>query len=96
MTSAPILFCEVIEEVWSTVVYNTKDKVITFNLRGNLYLINGDVLNSCLTLPAYTHVKSPTETKIRVMLNEINYVAPDANLGNIVRKNLRKVVELFL
>ena len=29
MTVAPILFYDVIEEVWNTIVYNTKDKVIT-------------------------------------------------------------------
>ena len=46
MTVALILFYEVIEEVWTTIVYNTKDKVISFNLKGNLYSINGDVLNS--------------------------------------------------
>ena len=89
MTIAPILFCEVIEEVWNTAVYNTKNKVITFNLKGNLYSINGDVLNSCLNLPTNTHVKSPTESEIRTMPNEINYVVRDANLGKIVRKNLR-------
>ena len=95
MTATPILFCGVIEEVWTTVVYNTKDKVTTFNLKGNLYPINGDVLNSCLTLPANTHAKSPTETEIKVMLNEINYVARDANIGKIVRKSLWKEWSYF-
>ena len=95
MTTAPILFCEVIEEVWSTAVYNLTDKVITFNLKGNLYSINGDVLNSCLNLPNNTHAKSLTETEIRTMLNEINYVVLDANLGKIVRKNLRKECSYF-
>ena len=71
MTAALILFCEVIEEVWSTDVYNLTDKVISFNLKGNLYYINGDVLNTCLNLPNNTHAKSPTETEIRTMLNEI-------------------------
>ena len=64
MTEAPILLCEVIEEVWTTTAYNITYKVITFNLKGNLYSINGDVLNSCLNLPANTHVKSPTEPEI--------------------------------
>ena len=90
MTATPILFCEVVEEVWSTAVYNASDKVITFNLKGNSYSINGDVLNASLNLPANTHAISPSEVDIRKMLNEINYVAPDANLGKIVRKNLRK------
>ena len=62
LTEAPILFSEVIEEVWTTAVYNITYKVITFNLKGNLYSINGDVLNTFLNLPANTHVKSPTRT----------------------------------
>ena len=40
MTEAPILLCEAIKEVWTTIVYNAEDKVITFNLKGNLYSIN--------------------------------------------------------
>ena len=95
MTATPILFCEVVEEVWSTAVYNASDKVITFNLKGNSYSINGDVLNASLNLPANTHAKSPSEVDIRKMLNEINYVVPDANLGKIVRKNLRKEWSYF-
>ena len=95
MNEAPILFCEVIEEVLTTAVYSAEDKVIIFNLKGNLYSINGDVLNSCLNLPANTHVKSPTEPKIRIMLNKINYVVLDANLGKIVMKNLGKKWSFF-
>ena len=90
MTATPILFCDVVEEVWSTTVYNSTDKVISFNMKGSLYSINGDVLNSCLNFPTNTHDISPTEIDIRTMLNEINYDVPDANLGKIVRKNLRK------
>ena len=35
------------------------------------------------------HAKYPTKNEIRTMLEEINYVVPNANLGNIVRKNIR-------
>ena len=68
MTEAPILLCEVIEEVWTTAVYNSTDKVIIFNLKGNHYSTNDDVLSSCLHL-ANTNANSPTETDIRLMLN---------------------------
>ena len=90
MTEAHVLLCEVIEEVWTTAVYNSTDKVLTFNLKGNSYSIKGDVLRTCLQFPANTHAASPTETEIRKMLVEINYVEPEANLCKIVRKNLRK------
>ena len=68
-------------------IYNASNKVITFNLKGNSYSIDGDVLNASLNLPANTHAISPSEVDIRKMLNKINYAAPDANLGKIVRKN---------
>ena len=96
MTATPILFCEVVEEVWNTAIYNSSYKVITFNLKGNSYSINGDVLNASLNLPANTHDISPSEVDIRKMLNEVNYAAPDANLGKIVRKNLRKEWSYFI
>ena len=89
MTEEPILLCEVIEEVWTTDVFKSTNKVITFNLKGNSY-VNGDILSSCLHLSANTHVKQPSETEIRRMLNEVNYVVPNANLGKIVRKTLEK------
>ena len=43
-----------------------------------------------------THIVSPTENEIRTMLGEINYVELEANLGKIVRKNLRKEMERFI
>ena len=75
ITATPILLCEVVEEVWNTAVYNASDKVITFNLKGNSYSINGDVLNASLNLPANTHDISPYEVDIRKMINEVNYAA---------------------
>ena len=90
-----ILFCEVVDEVWSTAVNNVSDKVITFNLKGNSYSINGDVLNASLNLPANTHAKSPSEVDIKKMLNEINYSTPNANLGKNFRKNLRNEWSYF-
>ena len=74
---------------------NLTEKVISFNLKGNFYSINGHVLNSFLNLPNNTHAKSPTEPEIRRMLHKINYAVPDANLGKIVRKNLMKEWSYF-
>ena len=90
MIEAPVLHREVVEEIWITVVYNSTDKVNTFSLKGSSYSINSDVLSSCLRIHVKTHSKSPTETNIRTTLEKINYVIPDANLGKIVRKNIRK------
>ena len=95
MTEALVLLCEVIEEIWTTSVYNSIDKVLTFDLKGNSYSINADILSTCLNLPPDTHTTSPNETEIRTMLGEINYAEPEANLGKIVRKNLRKEWSYF-
>ena len=72
MTEAHVLMCEVIEEVWTTTAYNSIDKVLSFNIKGNYYSVNGDILSTCLNFPANTHVASPTENEIRTMLVEIN------------------------
>ena len=42
MLEAPTIFCEVVEEVWTTAVYNPNDVTITFNLKGNSYCLNAD------------------------------------------------------
>ena len=90
MNEAIVLICEVIEKVWTTAAYNSTDRVLTFNLKGNSYSINGDILSSCLKFPAKTQNVALTKTKIRSMLVEINYTEPEANLGIILRNNLRK------
>ena len=95
MTEALVLLCEAIEEVWTSAIYNSTDKVLTFNLNGKSYSIDGDVLSTCLNFFANTHTSSPTETEIKVMLNDINYVELESNLGKIVRKKLRKEWSYF-
>ena len=63
-----------IEEVWSTAVFNSTDKVITFNLKGITFSINGDILSSCLHFSANTHAKPPSKTEIRLgAIPNINY-----------------------
>ena len=60
MIEAPVLICEVIEKVWTTTTYNTTDKVLTFNLKGNSYSINVDILITCLHLSAHTFLLTHT------------------------------------
>ena len=81
--------------MWTTVVYNSTDKVLLFNFKGNSYFDNGDVLSTCLNFPINTHVASSTENEITTILVEINYVDLEVNLGKIVRKNLRKEWSYF-
>ena len=33
MLESPTIFCEVVEEIWTTAVYNSIDKTITFTLK---------------------------------------------------------------
>ena len=63
--------------------------------KGDSYSINADILSTCLHLLADIHNASPIENEIRTMLGEINYGKPKANLGKIVRKNLRKEWRYF-
>ena len=97
ITEAHVLLCEVIEEVWIQQQFTTTlTRYSLIDLKGNSYSINVDILSTCLNLPADTHIAFPTENEISTMLGEINYAEPEANLGKIVRKNLRNRVELFL
>ena len=34
MLESPTIYCEVVEEIWTTAVYNSTDKTITFTLKG--------------------------------------------------------------
>ena len=52
MLEAPTIYCEVVEEIWTTVVFNQTDLTITFNLKGKSYCINSDDASMHLkTLP---------------------------------------------
>ena len=50
MLEAPTIYSEVVEEVWTTAVFNTTDLTLTFSLKGNTYCINADIVRSCFKL----------------------------------------------
>ena len=86
MLEAPVLHCEVIEKLWATTVHDSKNRSITFTLKGTNYTLTNDILSVCLRLPENNQLVSPIEKQIRYMLREINYDELDTNLGKIVIK----------
>ena len=90
MLEAPIIYCEVVEELWTTAIYDGKDETITFSLKGNEYVVNSDVLDACFKIPENNCDRSPEYAEIVSMLNSINYSKETDNLGKIVRKGMRK------
>ena len=87
---APILHCEVIEELWVTTFHDSEYNSIAFTLKSDNYTLTTDILSVCLSLAENNQHDSLTKQQIRTMLREINYAQPDANLGKIVREGCRK------
>ena len=90
MLESPTIYCEVVEEVWTTAEFNSTDMTITFTLKGKTYCINCVDVQSCFKLPENTTMEPHTDTDVVNMLNFIGYSLDTASLGNIKRKGLRK------
>ena len=73
MLEAPIIYCEVVEEIWTTAVFNQTDLTITFDLKGKSYCINSDDVQACLKLPENSTMTPHTDTDVTNMLNSLGY-----------------------
>lgn len=51
MLEALTIYCEVVEETWTSAIYDSGNKVLTFTLKGEVYCVKNDVMNACLQLP---------------------------------------------
>lgn len=90
MLESPILYCEIVEEVWTIAVFDSGNKVLTFNVNGKPFSVNNDMVTACLKLPENNCIAIPTQYEIVSLLNSIGYSLPTDNLGKIVRKGMRK------
>ncbi|KAL8157051.1 hypothetical protein AgCh_001954 [Apium graveolens] len=90
MLESPVIYCEMVEEVWTTIVYNSKDKTITFTLKGNNYCINSDIIRACFQLPENNTLVPHTDTDVSSMIISMGYSFDPSRLGEVRRKGLRK------
>ncbi|KAL8114648.1 hypothetical protein AgCh_021492 [Apium graveolens] len=90
MLESPTIFCEVVEEMWTTAIYNSTDKTITLTIKGNELCINSDVIKACFKIPDYNVTSPYNDTDITNMLNSMHYALPTSKLSDIRRMGLRK------
>ncbi|KAK1394259.1 hypothetical protein POM88_013315 [Heracleum sosnowskyi] len=92
---APTIYCEVVEEVWTSSVFDSENITLTFNLKGKEHIINADIVTTCLRLPENNCLENHTDNNIVTMLNSINYAKETVNLGKIQRKGMIKEWSFF-
>ena len=90
MLEAPTLYCEVVEEIWTSATFDSKNETISFYLKNNEYVVNVDVMTACFEIPENNYDSSPTYAEIVSIFTAINYAKETDNLGQIVRKGMRK------
>ena len=94
MTAAPTIYCEIVDEMWTTAVYNEGSKTITLKIKNNEYVINSETVRNALHLPVNNCAARPNDENLTDMLEAIHYSA-EINLGNISRAHLRKEWSFF-
>ena len=51
MTATPVIYEEVVEQMWSSAEFNSIDETISFTLKNNTYVVNADLVKSCFKIP---------------------------------------------
>ncbi|MGI4673406.1 hypothetical protein ACR2XN_28485 [Klebsiella pneumoniae] len=90
MLEAPTIYCEVVEEMWTSASFDSKNETLSFSIKNTEYIVNSDVMLACFKIPENNCDISPTYAELVAMLNAIKYAKETDNLGKIVRKGMRK------
>ncbi|XP_074327700.1 uncharacterized protein LOC141665611 [Apium graveolens] len=93
MLKAPVIYCEVVEEIWNTAIFDSKDMTLTFTLQINNYFINSDVVQSCFELPENNTTAPHTDTDVINMLKSMGYALDIATAKEINEDNVPLVEE---
>ena len=90
MLEAPIIYCEVVEEIWTSAEFKSTNMTLSFTLKGKDYCIKCDDVQSYFKLPENTSMTPHTDTDVSNMLDSIGYSLDSASLGSINGKALGK------
>ena len=73
MLHAPTIYCEIVEQMWTSGRYDSTSKTLSVSINGTSYNINGETVRAALHLPknstdrlpsdsavSYTHLTLPT------------------------------------
>ncbi|KAL8093469.1 hypothetical protein AgCh_035374 [Apium graveolens] len=80
MLESTTIYCEVVEEIWTTAVYQSFDKTITFTLKGKQFYINSDIIKACFKIPDNTTTVPHTDANLDTMLNYVGYALSTSKL----------------
>ena len=88
MLHAPTIFCEIVEQMWTSARYDSGTKTLTVMINDVNYNINGETVRVALKLPSTDRM--PTDDEIVRMLRDMHYNGDLSNLGQILRRHMRK------
>ncbi|KAL8104980.1 hypothetical protein AgCh_028948 [Apium graveolens] len=94
MLESPTIYYEVMEEMWTTVVYQDNDKTITLSIKGKEHCINCDIIKACFNFPDNTTTNPHTDDDIVNLFNSMA-MPPTTKLSEIRRLGLRKEWSFF-
>lgn len=70
---APTIFCEIVEQMWTSARCNTYSKTLTVVINGNEYAVTGEVVRDALKLPVNSTDRLPNYSEIVRMLRDMHY-----------------------
>lgn len=79
MVESPTLYCQIMEKVWTSAIFDSRKKVLTFNVKGKTYYANNDDVTTCLKLFETNYLSGPTPNDIMSMLNFMGYALETFN-----------------
>lgn len=79
MLESPTIYCEVDEDIWTSAIFNSGNKYLTFTLKVNDFSINPYAMNACFKLPENNCTNELISNDIVIMLNLTRYMERSTN-----------------
>ena len=90
MLHAPTIFCEIVEQMWTSARYDPTSKTLSVIINGVSYNIDGETVRVALNLPRNSTDRLPNDNEIVSMLRNMHYNGDLSNLGQILRRHSAK------
>ena len=90
MLRVPTIFCEIVEQMWTSGRYDSTSKTLSVSINGTSYNIDGEIVRAALNLPRNSTDRLPNDNEIVSMLRNMHYNGDLSNLGQILRRHMRK------
>ena len=90
MLHAPTIYCEIVEQMWTSARYNPESKTLSVVINDVSYNIDGETVRVALNLPGNSTDRLPNDNEIVSMLRNMHYNGDLSNLGQILRRHMRK------